>query len=265
MPVNLSALQQRVDELEKLADEVLRLAERFRDAQTPLPELSVMGQRWYRGTRELLVQHEFSGLAEFDACYDSSLSPEADRGSGRRVRFRVDLGRYFESLSDVAGGNPPAEDFKIFSDLFRKARALFVSVIDEVRSRALPMWARMSLSVSADELDKADQMLAQWSGDEAILRASGVIAGVALERHLFTLAETRSVPIIVNPPSKKAPSVEDILVSLEKAKVITPIQKGQLDGLFRIRNACAHPKERPTEDDVKRLIREGRQLASLLV
>lgn len=86
MPVNLSALQQRVDELEKLADEVLRLAEQFRDTQVPQPELAVKGQRWYRATRELLVQHEFSGVTELDECYDSSLRQHAERG-GRIFRY----------------------------------------------------------------------------------------------------------------------------------------------------------------------------------
>ncbi len=79
MPTSLQALQQRVDELEQRAGEVLRLAEQLRDGKPVQPELSIKGQRWYRGARELLVQQQFSGLDEFVGCYDTSLRPDAVR------------------------------------------------------------------------------------------------------------------------------------------------------------------------------------------
>ncbi len=263
MSTSLQALQQRVDEIERLADEVVHLAEQVRDGKPVYSELSVQGQRWYRGARELLVQQGFSGLNEFDACYDTSLRPDSKRSSGRPVRWH-DIELYLR----IAPGTSAAlakEPFEGFSSCFQKARALFVSVVDEAASRALPMRTQLSLAVSADELNKAEEILAHWGGDEVMLRASGVIARVALERHLFTLAETKGVAINVNPPSKREAGVEDVLVSLQKAGVITPIQKAQLDSLFKIANECGHPKDRVTEADVKRLITEGRQLASVLV
>lgn len=212
----------------------------------------------------------FSGLDEFDACYDTSLRPDAVRPNGRRFRWHTDIGLYLGKAPGVSGQIwmnelEAKEQFAAFYALFQRARALVVSVIDETASRALPMRTQLSLAVSADELDKAEEMLSHWGGEEVLLRASGVIARVALERHLFTLAETKAVTIVVNPPSKKTPGVEDVLVSLEKAGVISPIQRAQFDSLFKIANACAHPRERVTEGDVKRLIGEGRQLASVLV
>jgi hypothetical protein len=259
MPTGVQALQQRVDELERQADDVFRLAEQLRDGKTAQPELSVKGQRWYRGARELLAQQVFSGLAEFEACYDSS----EERPGGRRWRG-MDIGLYLESTR--VGGTAAETDelFARFSRFFQKARALIVSVVDEVLSRALPMRTQLSLAVSADELEKAEDILTHWGGDEVLLRASGVVARVALERHLFTLVETKAVTVVVNPPSKKMPGVEDVLVSLEKAGIITSIQKAQFDSLFKIANACGHPKDRVTEGDVKRLIVEGRQLMSVL-
>ena len=71
--------------------------------------------------------------------------------------------------------------------------------------------------------------------------------------------------MIVNPPTKKTAGVEDVLVSLERAGVITPIQRAQFESLFKIANACAHPREQVTEDDVRRLITEGKRLASVSV
>jgi hypothetical protein len=264
MPISLQALQQRIDDLERQADEVFGLAEELRDGKPVQPQLSVKGQRWYRGARELLVQQGFSGLAEFEACYDST----QERG-GRPWR-NIDIGSYLDRMPDASGAiwgtaALAAEWFARFSRLFQKARALVTSVVGEALSRVLPMRAQLSFELSADEFQKAEEILAHWGGDEALLRASGVIARLALERHLFTLADTKAVKIIVNPPSKKDPGIEDVLVSLEKAGSITAIQKSQLDSLIKIGNLCAHPKERVTEADVRRLIAEGRQLASVLV
>jgi hypothetical protein len=92
-----------------------------------------------------------------------------------------------------------------------------------------------------------------------------VIARVALERHLFTVADSRKLSIAANPPSKKNPDVEDALQTLQKGGVITAIQKSQFDSLFKIANNCAHPKEAVLAADVERLIRDGKQLAALIV
>jgi len=55
------------------------------------------------------------------------------------------------------------------------------------------------------------------------------------------------------------------LQTLQKGGVITAIQKSQFDSLFKIANNCAHPKEAVLAADVERLIRDGKQLAALIV
>ena len=69
MQTTLIQLQKRVDDLEKLADEVSNLAERLSKGDVFQPDLSLKGQQWYRGARELMVQHKYSGLEDFDGCY----------------------------------------------------------------------------------------------------------------------------------------------------------------------------------------------------
>jgi len=59
--------------------------------------------------------------------------------------------------------------------------------------------------------------------------------------------------------------VEDVMQTLQKNGVITAIQKSQLDALFRVANNCAHPKETVKQSDVERLIRDGKQLASVIL
>jgi hypothetical protein len=118
------------------------------------------------------------------------------------------------------------------------------------------------LEVAATEIETAQDLLDNAKGEEVFMRASGVIARVALERYLFTVADSRQLSI---PTTKKHPSVEDVLQTLQKAGVITAIQKSQFDSLFKIANDCAHPKEAVVPVDVQQLIRDGKQLAALIV
>ena len=249
----LVQLRERVRELNTLADEVLLLAERFskRDA-TAQPDLAVRGQQWFRGARELLVQQEYSGLKDFDLCYHAQVS-------------YMDISRYL-TLDLTEFTSSGVEDaFRLFKKAFLEAQALLRALEWEILSRELPVKTELSFEVSASEMDTAYDLLVSAKGAEVFIRASGVIARVALERHLFTVADSRKLPIATNPPSKKHPDVEDALQTLQKDGIITAIQKSQFDSLFKIANNCAHPKEPILAADVERLIRDGRQLAALIV
>jgi hypothetical protein len=258
MRANLLQLEQRVKELESLADEVGKLAERLtinRDAQ---PALSIRGQAWFRGAREFLAQQKSSALGEFDACYIRYGDKD-----GSRFRHVIDIEQYIRM--SVSGGEsiPNADKYNKFVKEFQNARALVQSAIEEVKSRELPVVTALSFALSADEFDKADELLNQASGEEAIIRASGVVARVALERHLFTVAETRGIPV---PPSRgKKPEASDAINALKKADVVTAIQKSELESLFTVANHCAHPKESVSEKDVSRLIQRGKELASVIL
>src|ERR1700730_11333156 len=68
----LVQLQQRIQQLEALAQEIGILAERYyRDDAACDDDLSLKGQQWYRGSRELLAQQNSSSLTEFEQCYCS--------------------------------------------------------------------------------------------------------------------------------------------------------------------------------------------------
>jgi hypothetical protein len=127
------------------------------------------------------------------------------------------------------------------------------------------MLIQLSASLVSDEFETSRQLFDAAKGDESILRAAGTVARVALERHLFTIAEARSVKVEVNPPTKKHPEAQDAYNSLAKASVITAIQKSELETLFRIGNHCAHPKESIKAADVEKLIVQGREMAATII
>jgi hypothetical protein len=251
----LSLLRQRIEDLDKLADEVLALADRKFKQEDVQGELSIKGQQWYRGVRELMVQNGFSGVDEFDDCY--MYYPQRDSPRSAHIRGHSDLEACFSGRRETV----PAQ----FNRLFMKARSLANSLEAEVLSRELPVKSQLSFEVSASELETAENVLAESKGEEALMRASGVIARVALERHLYTVADVRKLQIVVNPPSKKHPDVEDVMQTLQRNGVITAIQKSQLDSLFKVANNCAHPEEAVNQGDVERLIRDGKQLASVIL
>jgi len=190
----LTQLRARVRELNALADQVLSLAERLskRD-ETAQPDLAVKGQQWVRGARALMAAQQYSGLKAFDECCTTS--------SGW-----TDISGYLtQDWSDYGSETNIPEGFKIFKRRFLEARALLEALESELVSRELPVKTALSFEVASSEIDTAQEVLDNANGAEVFLRVSGVIARVALERHLFTVADSRSLQVIKNPPNKRYP------------------------------------------------------------
>jgi len=244
MKLKLLQLEQRIQELEAIADEVAVLAKKQSAQESVQPELNTKGQRWYRGAREILVQQKSSSLAEFDALY---------------VQVMKDV------ITDSIFVVGDEMMYTAFVGTLGAARALLIAVAEEIESRELPLKTQLSFAVSADEFDRASELVNSSGGDEALLRAGGVVARVALERHLWTVVDSYGLAVAKNPPTKKKADTQDLLTTLVKASVVTPIQKSEMDSLFTIGNNCAHPKEAVIKEDVERLISRGRELASLIL
>lgn len=244
MNLKLLQLRQRIQELESLANEVLHLANEQSSNFRVEPELNTKGQRWYRGAREILVQQKFSGLAEFESLY-------------------------VQVIKDVITGSLYAVSDPMvqteFAGSFRSARALLIAVAEEIESRELPLKTQLSFAVTADEFERASELVNSSGGDEVLIRAGGVVGRVALERHLWTVVESHGITVEKNPPTKKKADTQDLLTTLVKASVVTPIQKSEMDSLLTIGNNCAHPKEAVIKTDVERLISRGRELASVIL
>lgn len=252
MHTRLVQIGERVKKLDKLADEVATLVKRQFDIDQAQPELSQKGEMWYRGARELLARYEFSGLNDFEECY-------AGRSYMRGMHSVI-----HETRAEIARFSDVYEVRQDFDRQFREARGLVNSLVAEIESRELLAASQLSLVLSADEFDTAQHLFETARNDEAFLRASGVVARVALERHLFTVADSRQIQIQVNPPMKKKPEVEDVLTTFVRQNVITAIQKSELDSLLKVANNCAHPKEAVNAADVERLIKRGKELAAII-
>ena len=248
MRTKLIQVEQRVAELEELARKVDTLATRFRrkDGEAAQPELSIKGHTWHLAAEGLIERLYPDKLDEFNYCYSG------------------ESGMYL-FLSTVDHRELTHVRYDNFVRSFAKARGLVIGSLERAKSLEFDMLIQLSASLVSDEFETSRQLFDAAKGDESILRAAGTVARVALERHLFTIAEARSVKVEVNPPTKKHPEAQDAYNSLAKASVITAIQKSELETLFRIGNHCAHPKESIKAADVEKLIVQGREMAATII
>jgi hypothetical protein len=256
MSSRLTQLEKRIADLEVLAETVVSLARNFAAGNVP-GDLPIKGEEWYRGARSLLVTEQFSGLPDFDQCYRAYVTVG---GAPQIIWSTIEPFIHYPNANKMH----LETTLPFFLQTFGKARALLRSCVSEVKSRELPITTELSFAVSLDEFETAKNLLDSAS-DEPIVRASGVVARVALERHLLTVAESRTIQVQKNPPHKSKMDVSDILNTLRKHGVITSIQKSELDSLFTIGNNCAHPKETVNITDVQRLIQRGKELASVIL
>jgi hypothetical protein len=151
MNLKLIHLEQRIKDLELLANEILDLIGRLNKQENVQPDLSIKGQRWYRGAREILVQQNFSGLKEFDNCYmnESSLSIEG----------YVNFGFMEDNKRILSSGDYRERYFQGFHLVFQKARSLLHSVVDEINSREIPITTELSFNVSTNEFETAKKYI----------------------------------------------------------------------------------------------------------
>ncbi len=125
--VAVNTIQQRIAHLETIAEEIVPLVERYyRDDHSADGELSIKGQKWYRGSRELLAQNGISSLAEFEECYRSISNDRRDA---------------YYNLEHVLSAKDRRQigmTLPQFRDGFRKCRGLLSAAEDELLSRGLP-------------------------------------------------------------------------------------------------------------------------------
>ncbi|SRR6266496_2185467 len=247
MRTKLIQLEQRVQELEKMAREIGAMARKFEAGGNNLqPELSIKGRTWYLAALGLIEKLYPERAEWFENCYSSN---------GGMTKF----------LDAVSSTAFEKRHYLNFLTSFAQARGLVLGSLERAKSLQFDALIQLSSALVSDEFETAHQLFDVAKGDESILRAAGTVARVALERHLHTIADARSVSIEVNPPNKKKPEAQDVINSLAKAGVITAIQKSELETLFRIGNHCAHPNEAVKASDVDRLIERGKGMAATII
>ena len=129
---------------------------------------------------------------------------------------------------------------------FDSLRSILRSVPERVRLRELEVRRQISRNVAQTEIDKARDLF-----DDGEIRASGVVAGVALERYLLMRCENADEEIEYD----YMDGIDALAQKLFENDIIDKSPYQHLKHLSSVRADCAHANEEdPEEDDVERLL-----------
>lgn len=187
-------------------------------------------ERWYSVARTLISQYQPSRLDDFESAY----------------------ARFYESF-DFRG-----IDTVHAPSLFRDTTSPILTQIGLIESlptqiELINRQARNEVSskISNDELQRARELF-----NDGEVRVAGVIAGVALERHLLTICENSEHELDFG----YMDGISSLANTLHEGDEITDDTMRLLDYLGGVRNKCAHANEEdPEEEEVGRLLTEAEQ------
>lgn len=137
----------------------------------------------------------------------------------------------------------------ILRRIISRQRNLLLSIPPKLEVERLKVRKGVSDEIITEELYRAKKL---W--DEGNIRAAGVVAGIALERHLLTVCEISERELEYT----HSDGIRSLAETLYDVDEITQTKKGQLEYLADIRNDCAHAnEEEPDRREVERLINQA--------
>jgi hypothetical protein len=199
-------------------------------------------QGWYTEARSVIGQLIPDRLQEFDQLY---------RADNKRKALDSTSFAIQDWLNGVRSGTRPGTRDKIFDDeaaitmrfqtqfqILQAAERRFDSTLFDIRQL-----------VQADLLD-SEILAARELLAHGFLRASGIVAGVVLEKHLKQACMNHK-----QTTRKARPTISDLNDALKNAAVIDVPLWRQIQRLGDIRNLCGHDGDRePSKDEVDELV-----------
>lgn len=179
-------------------------------------------QIWYSAASQLIKKYSPNRESEFTSCYSC------------KDGFR--LGGVFNALWLNAGerdGNVEAAVDK-YMNIFEMQRSLLLSIPAIAETNELDLRIIISNDLVNSEIGCAGYIFQKDKTHDYCLRVAGILAGIALERHLKTKCELEAIPL------PAAPTLYPLIDALHKANKITPNQKAYLEAIAKTRNDCAH-------------------------
>jgi len=199
-------------------------------------------QRWYTKALPVVRQILPDRYEEFRAHYS------------QEKRKAMDLETY--TISDLFSGLAPSswdEDVPINRAVLRVNSQIRIleSALGRLDSKLSDITLTLESELFEHEIDAADVLL-----KSKYVRAAGALAGVALERHLGTVARSHDLKV-----AKKDPTIAELNDPLKAADVIDVPTWRFIQRLADLRNLCDHAKQRdPTNDEVQELIAGVRRI-----
>jgi len=180
-------------------------------------------ESWYNAANELVNANLPKRTNDFESYYKYKTN------SGHGGLF-FDM-QFHQSYENPDGKTQAAKSIQHQLDCQRN---ILNSIPGAIKARGLDLFTAISHDLVNSEIGCADNIFKKDKTHEYCLRVAGILAGIALERHLKTRCESELGSLPENP------TLAPLINALYKAKKITLNQKQYLEAIATTRNDCAH-------------------------
>jgi HEPN domain-containing protein len=151
--------------------------------------------------------------------------------------------------------NEGAIGYKYRYGYIKKQAGILKAALDSLDSCIYDISQQLLYNIFDDELLAAEHLL-----KNGFLRASGVVVGVVLEKHLKGILLKHNIDIV-----EKNPALAILYTELYKNKIIDINAFRNIEWISSLRNKCSHNKEsEPTKTDVEDLISGVKKIISTI-
>jgi len=180
-------------------------------------------EAWYNAAYELVNAYLTKRVNDFEYCYKYKIHSGC-RGLSYDMQFH-------QSYSKPDDKSQAARSIQHQLDCQRN---IINSIPGTIYVRNMDLLTVVSHDLVNSEIGCANYIFKKDKTHEYCLRVAGILAGIALERHLKTKCESElgSLP--------EHPTLAPLINALHKANKITPNQKQYLEAIATTRNDCAH-------------------------
>ncbi|MFU1780084.1 hypothetical protein ACM16X_01755 [Haloarcula japonica] len=254
MAAPVEAIEKEVERLEDDAGSIEALYTDFfnrigtHSANGP-GDMVVVGGRFWDTPSDELEELQREALQKYEVWYNSATPLISDYLPNRQEDFEQHYSEFKERLQlDKDARSDTQKVLNAQNADFDSQRSILQSIPSKIRVEELKVRRQISEEVSQSELDTARDLF-----EEGEVRASGVVAGIALERYLLMKCENASAEISYNYND----GIAALAQKLYEADEIDSTPEKHLQHLADIRADCAHANEEdPDPDDVGRLLED---------
>lgn len=237
-------------EINKLQDEISEIQ---LEAAEALAGLTVESGTWSYGGKETL-RKLVNVATKYERWYNSAqplikeyLPDRQEEFSQRYETVRMGLETDIEFIREKEIKSVATLTDKVVRGILFQSD-LISSIPNRVEVEELKAKKDISSNIVSNEMQKAKQLF-----DDGNIRAAGVIAGVALERHLLTLCETSEQELNFS----YMDGITSLAQTLSEANEIGEDDQRLLEYLSGIRNKCSHAsQEEPEKREVERMLNQ---------
>lgn len=204
-------------------------------------------QEWYSISLVLVKQILPDRLNEFIKYYDSKKSDTTVKSYCIKEWFNgVRFNKLKTEFKDVNELHIVFMKFGCQVEIIKACNSRFRNSLFEIKQI-------LNANLLKSELEQAEELFSN-----GYYRASGVICGVIIERHLHLVCNNHNVK-----PKTKKPTISEFSQCLKSNNIIETYRWRLIDTMGDIRNICSHKSNKePTREDIIKLIQGTKDIVN---